>query len=118
MDAVHTVHAKEAFKAELDGHLIFLTLPSVTCCAQQKLIDIKRCFGFLISQLQKKNLGTTLIFLSFANYLSPLGTDELDFYIALVEQMPLEITFKEGTERQIAIQRGGSTRIVEENKQR
>lgn len=114
MDVVHKMHAKEAFKADLDGHVIFLTLAFCHLLRAAKQIDIKRCFEFSNIDITETKLKHYIDILVICELIKPVRHGKLDFYVALVEQMPLEIAFKEGTDKADRNTARWITRIVEE----
>ena len=99
MDAVHTMHAKETFKADLEGHLIFLTLAFCHLLRAAKQIDIKRCFELASIKVTETHLKHFIDILVICELIKPVRHGKLDFYVALVEQMPLEISFKDGIDK-------------------
>lgn len=96
MDAVHTMHAKEIFKAQLVGHQIFLTLAFCHLLRAAKQIDIKKCFEIADIKTTEKELRHFIDILIICGLLKPIRHGKLDYYVASVEQMPLEIAFKDG----------------------
>lgn len=99
MDAVHTTHAKESFKNDLDGHLMFLTLSFCHILRAAKQIEIKKCFEFSKIEITDKTIKHYIDILLICELIKTVRHGKLDFYVPLVEQMPLEIAFKEGTEQ-------------------
>jgi hypothetical protein len=97
MDAVHTTHAKELFKQNDEGHLLFLALTFCHMLRAAKLIDIRRCFAFIEISITEKKLKHYLDILIICGFIKPFTHGKLKFFVAIVDQMPLEIAFKEGT---------------------
>ncbi|WP_439515433.1 retron St85 family effector protein [Oceanibaculum nanhaiense] len=114
MDSVHTMHAKEIFSRNLDGHLIYLTLSFCHLIRAAKLGDIKRCFEFSNIKIAETILRHCLDILQICELVKSVRHGKLDYYVALVEEMPLEIAFREGTDKADRSTSRWITRIVEE----
>lgn len=113
MDAVHTMHAKEAFKPDLDGHLIYLALSFCLLLRAAKLIDLKKCFELAGVEISETKLKQCLDILQICELVKSVRHVKLDHYVALVETMPLEIAFREGTAPADRSTSRWTTRIVE-----
>jgi RNA-directed DNA polymerase len=99
MDRVHKMHAKEAFKCGLDGHLIYLTLAFCHLLRAAKQTDIKLCFEFANVDISETKLRHCLDILFICELLKPIKHSKLYYYVALVERMPLQIAFRDGTDK-------------------
>ena len=99
MENVHAMHAREAFKDNQEGHIIFLTLAFCHLLRAAKQIDIKRCFEFANIETTEAKLKHYIDILIICELIKPIRHGKLFYYVALVEQMPLEIAFKVGTEK-------------------
>ncbi len=113
MDAVHKMHAKEKFKNELDGHLIFLTLAFCHIIRAAKISDIKRCFVFAEIEVSEKRIRQFVDVLVICELIKPISQGKLTFYVAVIEQSPLEIAFRKGTKKADRNTARWITRIVE-----
>jgi len=98
MDAVHALHAKELFKEGEIGHVIILTLAFCHLLRAAKLIDIKKCFDLASIEIGETTLKHCIDILVICELVKPVRHGKLDFYVALVEALPLEIAFKKGIE--------------------
>jgi hypothetical protein len=114
MDRVHTMHVKETFRPKMDRHIIYLTLSFCHLLRAAKQIDIKRCFEFSGIDIAELKLKRCLDILQICELIKPIRQVKLDYYVPLVEQMPLEIAFREGTEKADRNNSRWITRIVEE----
>jgi hypothetical protein len=113
IEAVHRVHAKEAFKDDQTGHLIFLTLAFCHILRAAKQIEIKQCFESVNIQILEKELKHYIDILVICDLIKPFTHGKLVFYVALVERSPLEIAFKEGTGKSDRNTARWITRIVD-----
>lgn len=113
MRRVHSIHAKEFFRHNMDGHKVYLTLAFCHLIRAAKLIDLKRCFEFAGIDIAEKKLRHCLDILQICELVKCVRQGKLDYYVALVEQIPFEIAFRDGTERGDRSTSRWITRIVE-----
>ncbi len=99
MDRVHRMHAREAFNPGLDGHLVYLTLAFCHLLRAAKLVDLKKCFEFSNIEMMETKLKHCLDILQICELLKSVKHGRLNYYVALVERIPLEIAFKYGTDK-------------------
>lgn len=99
MDSAHTVHSKELFREEFSGHQIFFTLSMCHLLRAAKQIDIKKCFEYAGIEVSETTLKHYIDILIISELVRVVRHGKLDYYVARVEQMPLEIAFKEGTDK-------------------
>lgn len=114
MDRVHTTHATEVFKPDFDGHLIYLTLAFCHILRAAKQIDIKRCFDSSSIDISELKLRHCLDILQICELVKSVRHGKLDYYVALVEKIPLEFAFLDGTRSADRSTSRWITRIVEE----
>jgi len=114
MEQVHSMHARELFRRDKLGHLIHLTLAFCHLLRAAKLIDIKRCFDHAGIDITENGVKHCIDTLMICKLLKMVPQGRLDYYVALVEKMPLEIAFKEATPKADKNTLRWITRIAEE----
>ncbi|MFN3720735.1 MAG: retron St85 family effector protein [Rhizobium rhizophilum] len=114
MDRVHRVHARETFKKELDGHLIYLTLAFCHMLRAAKQSEIKRCFEFSSIEISEQKLKHCLDILQISDLVKCIRHGKLDYYAPLVEELPVHFSFHSGTEKRDRSTSRWITRIAAE----
>jgi hypothetical protein len=94
---VHKAHSKEIFQSRKLGHLIYLTLAFCHLLRAAKLSDVKACFANAGIPISEKTIKRCIDTLMICKLLKAVEHGKLAYYVARVERMPLEITFKDGT---------------------
>lgn len=97
MNQVHRAHAKETFRKEKKGHLIYLVLTFCHLLRAAKLVDLKNCFDQAGIDVEEKTIKQCIDTLVICKLLKPVEQGKLTYYVALVKRIPLDIAWKKGT---------------------
>jgi hypothetical protein len=99
MDAIHSNHATETFKYNIKGHIIFLTLAFCHLLRAAKQVDLKKCFEASNIKITEVDLKHQIDILAICGLIKQVRHGKLDYYVAKVGKMPLEIAFQENIDK-------------------
>lgn len=97
MQAVHGARKREVFRHQKTGHIIYLTLAFCHLLRAAKLTDIKACFIAAKIVVEEIAIKRCLDTLEICKLVKAVEHGKLKFYIARIERLPLDVSFRSGT---------------------
>ena len=94
INSVHTMHGKESFKDDLIDHHVYIILAFCYLMRAAKQSEIKRCLDISGINITETVLRQCLDALQVCQLVRPLRHGKLDYYVARIDETPLDVAFK------------------------